>query len=62
MRDLEIPQDIPLAAPLLVCYFGSGLSTRKGIAKFFFEPMLTSEWLFNIPETYLHEAVFAERP
>lgn len=57
--DLEVPHGVPVATPLLVCYFGSGFSTGEGNAQSLFESMLTSEWLFNIPEACHHKAVFS---
>lgn len=40
VQGLEVPQGLPVAVALLVCCFGSSLSTRGGNAKPFFDSKL----------------------
>lgn len=61
MWNLEVAYGIPAAAPLLVCYFASNQSTGEEIVQPLFKSMLTSRWLINVEEVYLHEAMFVQR-
>lgn len=61
MKDLEVPHGLPVAAPLAVTYFGLTPGVNQGNVGVLWQSMLALEWLFNIAEAFLHEAVFSQR-
>lgn len=61
MRYLEISNSLVVTASRFSFYLGLGLSAGEGIVQSVFESMVTSEWIFNFAETFVHEALFGER-
>lgn len=61
MRDLEIPNTLAVTASRFSYYLGLGPSAGEGIVQSVFESMVTSKWIFNFAETFVHEALLAQR-
>lgn len=60
-QEFKVLHGLPLAAPLLVCFLDSSLSTSEESNKSFFESTITCESLFNRNDTSLHEALFVQQ-
>lgn len=61
MRDLQIPNSLAVTASPFSYYLGLCPSAGEGLVQSDFESMVTSERIFNFAETFVHEALFAQR-
>lgn len=61
VRDNYVPHGLPASPPLAALYFGAALFAQRKPAAGDLESFASCEWIMNVAEAYLHDAVFSER-